>query len=121
MGRAPCLSPAHYLALPVDERKLTSATPRAAFRFLSLPAFAFGFGLADRPFRRTQKEAGPGIALLGGEFVDLLTASSSSGAVMLTGTALAVAGGALTRMATASRFSRSAITASSEEGSGIGS
>jgi hypothetical protein len=39
----------------------------------------------------------------------------------LTRTALAVAGGALTRMATASRFPRSAITASSEEGSGIGS
>jgi hypothetical protein len=61
-----------------------------------------------------KKEAGAGIALLGGEFVDLL--QFVLGMVMLTRTALAVAGGALTRMATASRFPRSAITVASQLG-----
>jgi hypothetical protein len=61
-----------------------------------------------------QKEAGPGLALLGGELVDLFQLVFGNGHIDRT--ALAVAGGGLTRTATASRFSRSAVTASSEEG-----
>jgi hypothetical protein len=61
-----------YLALPADERKRTSATPRAPFRHHSVAGFAFGFCRADRFFRRMEKEAGAGIALLDCEFVDSL-------------------------------------------------